>query len=160
MEIQRWLYNCSNSLDFCDFSKFWKWKLAFLWGFQNHIFVNCGSGIALVLLVVVLISTFGLLLKVHKTRGLRKQGVFSIILVSSVFFICYTPMFISHVLQAINRKGMAHLDISRIIVSNIYYISCFSNPLIYYLTLNSFKKYVDDICRKYLTCFACHTSAE
>ena len=68
------------------------------------------TGISL-LLLVVLTSTIGLLLKVHKARGLKKEGVFSIVLVSAVFFVCFTPMFISNVLDSINEVGIGDLTL-------------------------------------------------
>ena len=96
----------------------------------------------LLLLSVVLISTLGLLLKVHKARGLKKQGVFSIILVSVVFFTSYTPLSISQLLDSIDGVDIGDLPLRRLATFNLYYISCFSNPIIYYFTLNSFKEYV------------------
>ena len=112
----------------------------------------------LLLLLVVLISTFGLLLKVHKARGLRKQGVFSIILVSAVFFVSYTPMSISQILDAINEARMSDLPFRRLVTFNLYYISCFSNPLIYYFTLKSFKEYVHMIFKQCVYNFKCTAS--
>ena len=100
------------------------------------------------LLLVVLVSTLGLLIKVHKARGLRKKGVFSIILVSVVFFVGYTPLFISNLVDSIRGIGIGEISpagLGGLITFNLYYINCFSNPLIYYFTLSSFKEYVHKI---------------
>ena len=114
----------------------------------------------LLLLMVVLTTTFGLLVKVHKARGLRKQGVFSIILVSVVFFVCYTPMAISNLLECIHGNTIGQQTLSRVITACILYISCFSNPLIYYLALQSFKEYTDMVFRKYLKYFRRNPSVQ
>ena len=124
---------------------------------SSFFFASSVAG-TLLLLIVVLTSTFGLLFKVHKARGLAKQGVFSIILVSSVFFVCYTPLSISNLLDSINGIGTEQITLSKSITINIYIISCFSNPLIYYLTFHSFKKYTDIVFRKYFKYFRCNTS--
>ena len=112
----------------------------------------------LLLLLVVLISTFGLLLKVHRARGLRKRGVFSIILVSVVFFVSYTPLSISQLLDSIDGFDIDNLPLRRLVTFNIYYISCFSNPLIYYFTLNSFKEYVHVMYKQFMHNFKCTAS--
>ena len=112
----------------------------------------------LLLLLVVLISTFGLLLKVHKARGLRKQGVFSIILVSAVFFVSYTPLCVSQLLDSIDGVDIGDLPFRRLGTFNLYYISCFSNPLIYYFTLKSFKEYVHMIFKQCVYNFKCTAS--
>ena len=113
---------------------------------------------ALLLLLVVLVSTFGLLLKVHKARGLKKQGVFSIILVSAVFFVSYTPLSITQLLDSIDGVDIGDLPLRRLVTFNLYYISCFSNPLIYYFTLKSFKEYVDMIFKQFTHNFKCTAS--
>ena len=123
-------------------------------------FLAISAAVVFLLLMVVFASTFGLLFKVHKARGLRKQGVFSIILVSVVFFVCYTPMSMSNLLESINATGTMKITLSKLIVNNIYVISCFSNPLIYYLTLNSFKEYTNMVFRKCLKYFRCKTSVQ
>ena len=70
-----------------------------------NLLMRVSAAGTLLLLMVVFASTFGLLLKVHKARGLRKQGVFSIILVSIVFFVCYTPIFVSHLFDSVFGFG-------------------------------------------------------
>ena len=112
----------------------------------------------LLLLSVVLISTFGLLIKVHKARGLKKQGVFSIILVSVVLFVSYTPLCMSQLLDSINGAKMSDMPLRRLVTLNLYNISCFSNPLIYYFTLNSFKEYVRMIFKQCTHNFKCTAS--
>ena len=115
------------------------------------------AGISL-LLLVVLVSTLGLLIKVHKARGLRKKGVFSIILVSVVFFISYTPLFISNLRDSIRGIQIGQLTLAGLITFNLFYVNCFSNPLIYYFTLSSFKEYVHMILQRCQNNFKCRTS--
>ena len=112
----------------------------------------------LLLLSVVLVSTFGLLHKVHKARGLKKQGVFSIILVSVILFVSYTPLCASQLLSSINGARIGELPFRRLVTLNIYYINCFSNPLIYYFTLKSFKEYVHMIFEQCTHDFKCTAS--
>ena len=111
-----------------------------------------------ILLLVVLASTLGLLIKVHKARGLRKNAVFSIILVSVVFCVSYTPLFISNLLDSIRGIESGDITLARLITFNIYSINCFSNPLIYYFTLNSFKEYVKMIFQRCQNNLKCRTS--
>ena len=110
------------------------------------------------LLLVVLASTLGLLIKVRKARGLRKKGVFSILLVSVVFFVGYTPLYISNLLDSIRGIGIGDMTLAGLITFNLYYINCFSNPLIYYFTLNSFKEYVQMIFQRCQNNLKCRTS--
>ena len=129
---------------------------------QHSYTILTASSVAgtLLLLMVVLTSTFGLLVKVHKARGLRKQGVFSIILVSVVFFVCYTPLSISNFLECIHGNTIEQQTLSRMITANIFFMSCFSNPVIYYVTLQSFKEYTDMVFRKYLKYFRRNPSVQ
>ena len=123
-------------------------------------FFAISAAVFLLLLIVVIASTVGLLFKVHEARGLRRQGVFSIILVSVVFFVCYTPMSIYNLLESFKATGIIKKTLSKLIINNIFVISCFSNPLIYYLTLQSFKEYTDMVFRKCLKFFRRKTSAQ
>ena len=98
------------------------------------------------LILIILASTFGLLLTVHKVRGLSKQGVFSIILVSVVYLVCYLPFLI---FQFSLFGGVEIPEIVGDVFTCINMISSFSYPVVYYLTLRSFKEYVDLIFQNY-----------
>ena len=89
------------------------------------------------LLLLVVVSTVALLLTVHKVRGLSRQGVFSIIFVSVVYLLCYIPISLVVLLTDMSWDNPL-LRIS----SCAYFICCFYNPIVYYLTLKSFKEYV------------------
>ena len=134
-----------------------------LWIAGQHskiAFKATSSALNFLFILVVFISTFALLVNVQKARGLRKQGVFSIILVSVVYFVCFAPTVISNLTESINGTGIEYITITRFITINIIYISCFSNPVIYYLTLHSFKEYTNMLFRKYLRYFRCNTSVQ
>ena len=109
--------------------------------FKSQIFIVIQVCLSLLLLLVV-VSTVALLLTVHKARGLSHQGVFSIILVSVIYLLCYVPVLL--VLFLTDRSWDTLLRIS----SCVYYICCFSNPIVYYLTLKSFKEYVIRVLRQ------------
>ena len=102
------------------------------------------------LILIILASTFGLLLTVHKVRGLSKQGVFSIILVSVVYLVCYLPPLI---FQFSLFGGVKIPQIVGDVFKCINFISSFSYPVVYYLTLRSFKEYVDLVFQDYINNF-------
>ena len=98
------------------------------------------SAIGLALLLLYLLgTTLSLVFTVHKLRGLQTRGFFSIILVSAMFWMCYVPLWVTN-LPTANLRGNKAL---RRASENIYVISSFSNPLVYYLTIRSFKEYVN-----------------
>ena len=109
--------------------------------FQSQMSIVVHVCLSLLLLLVVLL-TVALLLTVHKVRGLSRQGVFSIILVSVIYSVCYIPVLL--VLFLADQSWDALLRIS----SCVYFICCFSNPIVYYLTLKSFKEYVSRVLRQ------------
>ena len=88
------------------------------------------------MLLLILVSTLALLITIRKARGLTKQGFLSVIYVSIVFILCYIPMW-------------AVTWILPFYVTRIFYcfsyVSCFSNSIICYLTVRSFKQYIEDL---------------
>ena len=106
----------------------------FLSSFPDEIFIAVAV-VLFVLIVLILTTTIGLLLTVHKARGLTRQGFVSVILISIVFLVCYIAMWTANILFS--------FAIFRIFYS-IAYLSCFSNTLIYYRTIRSFKEFVDN----------------
>ena len=100
------------------------------------------------LLMFLLATTLALLLIVQKARGLQTKGFFSIILVSVVFFVCYFPVWLSR-LPVSSLQNIAIDSTWNEVIGNIYLITCFSNPLLYYFTIQSFKDYVNTLFSRF-----------
>ena len=126
--------------------------------FSAHWIVDSGTfyivstkmaviGVSLLLLITIA-TTIALLLTVHKARGLGKKGVISICLVSAVYSVCYTPIGVNNVFLSINEIGKGLPVRVQVGIISFYYTSCFSNPIIYYFTLRSFKEYTNMIFRR------------
>ena len=113
--------------------------------FKSQIFILVHVCLSMLLLLVV-VSTVALLLTVHKVRGLSRQGVFSIIFVSVVYLLCYIPISLVVLLTDFSWDNPL-LRIS----SCVYFICCFYNPIVYYLTLKSFKEYVSRVFQRSCT---------
>lgn len=111
-------------------------KFAFSSEKQKFMFQLIGLSL---LILIIFASTSALLLTVHKARGLTRQGVFSIILVSVVYLVCYLPLLISQITAVFGVNYPIVVEI----FGNVLYLTCFSNIAVYYLTLHSFKDYVD-----------------
>ena len=107
------------------------------------------------LLLLTIVSTIALLLTVHKARGLGKKGAISISLVSAVYCVCYTPMCVILTFTSINGPGKFSPNLGVAFI-NFHSISSFSNPIIYYFTLRSFKEYTDTMFRR---CFRSTSAA-
>ena len=107
-------------------------------------------GVSLLLLLTI-VSTIALLLTVHKARGLGRKGVISISLVSAVYCVCYTPMGVNTFFQSIYDIGKQLPFRVQVGIISFYYTSCFSNPIVYYFTLRSFKEYTDMMFRRCFT---------
>ena len=107
-------------------------------------------GVSLLLLITIA-STIALLLTVHKARGIGKKGAMSICLVSAVYSVCYTPMGVNNVFLSINEIGKGLPVRVQVGIISFYYISCFSNSIIYYFTLRSFKEYTNTTFRRCFT---------
>ena len=97
------------------------------------------------LLLFLFATTLALLFTVHKARGLRTKGFFSIILVSVVFFVCYFPVWLKDMPVKIFENMKVTIPSWNRALENIYLITCFSNPLLYYFTIRSFRDYVNKI---------------
>ena len=111
---------------------------------DSHVMRTVFSASLSVLLLLAVFSTVALLLTVHKARGLTRQGTFSVILVSVLYLVSYIPLWLT---QLIDPMKQNHL-LGRI-TGGISFISRFSNPVVYYLTLQSFKDYVRRIFSRY-----------
>ena len=107
-------------------------------------FMIMNSAILGSLLLFLLATTLALLLTVHKARGLQTKGFFSIILVSVVFFVCYLPVWLLR-LPVTSLQNIAIDKTWNDAIENIYLITCFSNPLLYYFTIQSFRDYVNKL---------------
>ena len=129
------------------------------WITDNELFfylasIKISSIATPLLLLITIVSTIALLLTVHKARGLGKKGAISISLVSAVYCISYTPMCVMLTYTAINGPGK--FLILGVASFYFYLISCFSNPIIYYFTLRSFKEYTNTMLRR---CFRSTSAA-
>ena len=96
--------------------------------------------------VIIIITTAWLLAEVKKVStspGLKKGGI-AIVAVSVIFTIATLPAAIVMILK------MAHVPfgevtgaVCNIFATYIFYISNFFNPVVYYFSIRSFKRFVD-----------------
>ena len=103
--------------------------------------------------IFILVTSVWLLVYVARKRssGLQKQGVVTIILVSVNFFISNIPFSVFFTVMAAGtdiRKVAYFPQIYRFVVY-ILNLNFVSNPIIYYLSIASFKRFVDAkiLCR-------------
>ena len=95
---------------------------------------------------IIIATTAWLLYFVQKVRGLQKQGVVSLMLISVVFILTYMPYGISTVIQNahITKMGVAYRKYYIYSVFIIFVNSC-ANPIIYYISVKSFKEFINKI---------------
>ena len=86
-------------------------------------------------------ATTWLFLYVRKVRDLQNQSVFVIILVSSVFTVSYMPHFIYRIMVMFRVNGIADSLFSDISYYLIY-VNFAADPLVYLITIRSFRKFV------------------
>ena len=111
----------------------------FLTNFNYILFLSIVA-VLMFMLLLILGSTLALLLTVRKARGLTKQGFLSVTYVSIVFILCYIPMWAV--------TWIFPFYVTRIFYC-ISYICCFSNCIICYLTIRSFKQHIDDLIKEF-----------
>ncbi|KAL5252277.1 hypothetical protein ACHWQZ_G015151 [Mnemiopsis leidyi] len=96
---------------------------------------------------LILVSTVCVLLYyVHKIAGLQRKVVLVNILISFIFAVSVAPYIARQIWMATSPNShpvRTWLWLSALFIN---YISCFSNPIILYLTSASFKSFVDTRC--------------
>ena len=95
--------------------------------------------------LVIMATTISLLCRLHQARGLQKQGVFTILIVSTVFLIASLPYALYFILK--NVLTPAELEATWFIVfyrfaKYLLYLNFAANPLIYYVSVKSFKDFI------------------
>ena len=104
---------------------------------------------------LILISSLSFLLYfVHKVAGLQRQAVIVNILISSIFAISFAPYVVRQIWTVVgvspnSKPARTWLWLTAIFIN---YISCFSNPIILYLTSASFNNFVNTKCSSAMAC--------
>ena len=106
--------------------------------------------------LVILITTICLLCFVHKVKGLQRQSVQTLVLVSGVFCLSFIPFGVTTALVAVGDSEAwsygfnfaIYLRVSTALAN----LNAGVNALIYYLTIKSFSEFVRDLPKqmKYL----------
>ena len=100
--------------------------------------------------LILIISSSFLLYYVHKVAGLQKQAVLVGIFISSAFAVSFAPYIVRQTWMAAGVSPNNHDQVvcTWLWLAAIFlnYISCFSNPIILYLSSASFKSFVNERC--------------
>ena len=101
-------------------------------------------GIPAVAMVIIVTTTAWLLCHLHKVRGLQKQSLRTVLIVSTVFVLSYTPYGIYHFFRQTLPIASQRTDwfgqFHRAAVYLVYW-NFAANPFIYYRTISSFNKW-------------------
>ena len=93
---------------------------------------------------IIIGTTAWMLYFVQKVRGLQKEAVISLVLISVVFILSYIPYGISTVIQNAHIGNMGGAYRTYFICSVfVVFLNSFTNPFIYYISINSFKEFVN-----------------
>ena len=95
--------------------------------------------------VVILVTTISLFCLVHKVRGVQKQSVQTLVLVSTIFIISFFPFGVAtamvatgHPFESFGINFILYLRISTVLGN----LNTGVNVVIYYFTINSFSEFV------------------
>lgn len=102
-----------------------------------------------VVIVSLAAISIGTLFKVWKARqGVSTQGIKAIFITGDFFALSVVPLVISNIYSLLGG-GIRNSVLDRVALNTIN-ITCFCNPMLYYLTIRSFKEHVDKmISRKF-----------
>lgn len=127
---------------------------------NSYYSLKCGSWYSLYFAIFILLGPFFLILLTSvwllvyaaskRSTGLQKQGVLTVILVSVNFFISNIPHSLYFVVQStgIDMMNIPHFpQITRFVVY-IINLNIITNCMIYYLSIASFKRFVDSLLRR------------
>ena len=97
--------------------------------------------------IIIVFTTGWLMWFVHNKRGLQAKGVVTLILISIAFLISWTPYGVYNtvmpfVSDATVKKHAQSFAIADTICVYIMYINFSVNPIIFYLSINSFNTFV------------------
>jgi hypothetical protein len=92
-------------------------------------------------ILVLLVSTVWLFLYVNKTSGISKPTVLTLALVSGVFLLAYGPFCVLVFLHSFLYHGPGLIVFYRF-ASYIVYLNYAANPIIYFVTLRSYREFV------------------
>ncbi|XP_063675198.1 G-protein coupled receptor 83-like [Bolinopsis microptera] len=96
----------------------------------------------LVPLGVILATAIWLMLLIRRVRTLTRHGVFALLAVSIAYLLSYLPFIIFAVVR---EQPMTDDNVRLYTVAAVStFISPFSNPIIFYFNITSFKTYVDN----------------
>ena len=98
--------------------------------------------------LIIAVSSAWLLHFVHKVRGLRMEGVVTVLLVSFVFFVSYVPYSVYEVVRKFmtaRSKNTAWFLLFRKFVVYFVYVNYAGNPVVYFVSVRSFREFVMDI---------------
>ena len=127
---------------------------------NSYYSYKCGSWYLLYFAIFILLGPFFLILITSvwllvyaarkRSTGLQKQGVMTVILVSVNFFISNIPHSVYFVVQSTGKDMMKipyFPQITRFVVY-ILNLNIMTNCMIYYLSIASFKRFVDSMFRR------------
>ena len=112
--------------------------------------------VILIPLFVTVVTTILLFWHIHRVRGVQKQTIRTLLLVSTVFTVSYLPYAVTAVTQTVlvdetEFPGWFHLLYQ--ISHNLLYLNYAANPLIYIFTIKSFRGIICETARKFWNYF-------
>ena len=104
-------------------------------------------------IVSIVSTTLWLLRFVQKARGLNLQGSMTLVLVSIVMIVSWAPYVVYNCIMSFSidnfkRNNAVFLAGFEMICTYITFVNFSSNPLVYYLSVSSFNKFVTRIVSK------------
>ena len=97
--------------------------------------------------VIVIITTLALLYKVKKATGVHRRAVMTLVPISAIYLISYAPIGIYWVAESTFQQGDHYLTLNRF-GSTVKFLNNSLNPLVYLISLRSFRKFVKRLCGK------------
>ena len=98
--------------------------------------------------VIVVITTVWLGCYVQKVAGLQQEAVLTLLMVSGVFCVAYTPMGLYFVINLVVgcevKSSLAFIGYCRF-ATFLGYFNYLANPVIYYVSIRSYRTFVNDV---------------